>query len=350
MKSIIILLACSILLFGCIIGGGENNQTNQTPSDNNTVQNQTPAKNTTVTVIINPQKNQTIEQNVTVNESQPPVQPPSKNITYDYEPSKPMVVYFIDIGEPAHGNAILIKKGDLDVLVDGGPGVNAGKVVDFLRSRGVDDIDLMISSNPDPRNYGGLDSVADQYKVENFWWNGEQLNDNNYATLVNKMKGITKDTKIVGEEDLIELNGITFEVLNPSKTTPTNDVNNDGIVLRVSEGNFSMLLTSGIQTGTQGRLLSAVPEKVTADVMLAPYYGVGAGTSNMARWLSKAAPKTMIITGSADESPPNGGSRDPFKRLMKEYKVAWYETYINGTIRVTTDGTSYGVYSFGKGQ
>ena len=79
--------------------------------------------------------------------------------------------------------------------------------------------------------------------------------------------------------------------------------------------------------------------------MQAPYYGVGAGTSSIGLLLLAAEPKAVIITGSADDSAANGGSREPFKRLMDQYGIPWYESYADGGLRVTTDGYEYAIQS-----
>ena len=55
-----------------------------------------------------------------------------------------------------------------------------------------------------------------------------------------------------------------------------------------------------------------------------------------------AKPKIIIIDGSGDESAPNGGSRDPFRRLMQQYGITYYETYLK-PIKITVDEKGYGI-------
>lgn len=331
-----------LLLFGCLGGG----PTPQPPASNGTnVTNQTGPP---VQIIVGQQQNQTAGQNVTQEQPPPPTPP---GFEYENNPNQTLGIYFIDVGGPGlHGNAILIKKGDLDVLVDAGSAEKGGKVVDFLRSRSVDDIELLISTTADPRNYGGIPAVADTFTIENFWWGDDSFGNADYAAIFDRMSNSTKDARGVEEGFSQELNGIRFEVLNPSSTLRFDDINNDAIVLRVTDRNFSLLLTSNIQTGAQGKILNEQSGKIKAEVMQAPYYGVGAGTSNIGIFLLTAKPRDMIITGSADETAPNGGSRDPFRRLMNmsQYDIRYYEVYKSGTTRVTTDGQTYAIQALGK--
>jgi competence protein ComEC len=332
-------LIAMLMLFGCVIGeeplNGENvtNDSNETPSP--------------VTIIVEEQENQTIEQNFTEEDDGPLIEDSTTELEYEYTPEENVGVYFIYVGGPGlHGDAILIKKGDFDMLVDAGPQENAGKVVDFLNSRDVDDIEVLVSTNADPRHYGGLDLIADNFDIEHVWWSGDTFGDQEYAAVVDCLED---DSKLVTEVEkgfVMDLNGMTVEVLNPP-TGRFEDVNNDAIVTRITDRNFSLLLTSGIQSGAQGKLANEQPGKIKSHVIQAPYYGVGAGTSGIGIFLITADPDDMVISGSADDSPENGGSREPYKRLMNQYDIAWCENYVNGTIRITTDGQSYAIQGLG---
>jgi len=114
-------------------------------------------------------------------------------------------------------------------------------------------------------------------------------------------------------------------------------------VIRVTERNFSMLITSNIQKGAQDKLVNEQPSKTKVDVMSAPYYGVGSGTSGIGIFLITAEPDHMVISGSSDDSPENGGSREPFIRLMDQYGIEYYENYKGGTVRISNDGLNYSV-------
>jgi len=331
----------AIMVFGCL-GGTEpppqQNQSNET--------NKTP-----IQIIIGEQKNQTTVKNETVEEEEELPPPPKTGLNYTRDPTANIGVFFIDVGgQGLQGDAILIKKGDMDILVDAGASGKGGKVVDFLRSHGVDDLEVLVSTNADPRHYGGMDAVAENFDIEEFWWSGEAFNDADYSALVNRLKAKAWKTEVVQDGFGAELNGINFTALNPPTRDTFDDINNDAIVLRMVDRNLSLLLTSGIQTGAQGRLINEKKEDIQMEIIQAPYYGVGQGTSNIGVFLINAKPKTMIISGSSDESAVNGGSRDPYKRLMTQYGIKWYENYKNGTIRIASDGSNYTISALGSGQ
>jgi competence protein ComEC len=334
---IVIGIIVLMLLFGC------NGEDGPLPEENITnVTNVTEEEPPPVTIIIGEQENQTVEANLTEEEEE--VENVTEGIDYEYDPDQPLGLYFIYVGDTAlHGDAILIKKGDMDVLVDAGPQQKSGEVIDFLRSRGVDDIEVLISTNGDPRHYGGIKAVADAFGIEELWWGGNDFGDAQYLDTINKVKSEAKSTQVVEDGYTADLNGMDFEVLNPPAVDKFDDVNNDAIVTRIKDRNFSILLTSGIQTGAQGRLINQRTSEIKNPVIQAPYYGVGAGTGNIGIFLVTAKPEVMILSGSADDSPENGGSREPFERLMDQYGIEWRKNYEEGTLRITSDGTSYDI-------
>lgn len=338
---LIFLLAAMLLVLGCT--GGE-----PPPASNNTT-NETVKP--PISIIIEEQKNQTTEKNETEEPPPPPPPPVVKELEYTYDPAALFGIYFIEAaGTGLQGDAILIKKGDCDILVDAGPIEKGDKVVNFLKSRNVDDIEVLISTNADPRHYGGIGAVADNFKVEEFWWSGLDFDDLEYKTAVSRMNASVKTVRIIQDGFSADLNGMNFTVLNPSTENQFDDFNNDAVVTRVTDRNFTMLLTSGIQTGAQGRLINQKAGLIRASIIQAPYYGVGSGTSNIGIFLITAEPEIMIISGSSDESAPNGGSRDPYKRLMEQYGIRWYENYVNGSIRISGDGQEFTISALGAGQ
>jgi competence protein ComEC len=335
-------LALAILLSGCTNPPApEQNGTQPANATNATVPEQ---NNTNVTIITNQQQNQTVQQQQNITNPAPAVE--SKEINYTFQPNDTLAIYFIYVGDAAsklQGDAILIKKGDLDVLVDAGSAQTGGRVVDFLKSKNIDDIDVMLSTNADPDHYGGLGAVAAAYRVEEFWWSGKTFNDQSYAALGTALasgaEGNVKTVRTVGRGFNMTLNGITLSVLSPGPR-PFGDMNNDAVVLRVQDRNFSAVLLSGAQLGAQGDLLSAQKGMLKCDVMQAPYYGLGAGTSGIANLLTSIKPKLMVISGGPDESAASGGSRDPFRRLLDQDGIPYIENYADGgsTVRITYDG------------
>ncbi len=336
-------LAFGLLLAGCLGPAPVQNTTTKTNATNSTLpaNGTIPMNETNVTIIITQQQNQTVQQQQNYTSPPPPVV--SKAINYTFEPNDTLAIYFIYVGDQANqGDAILIKKGDLNVLVDAGPAQNGGKVVDFLKTLDVGNVAVMLSTNADPMHYGGISAVAAAFPVQEFWWSDETFKDPAYAALGPSMAGMVKTARNVSRGFNMSLNGIDFTVLNPGPAL-FDDPNNDAVVLRVEDRGFCALLLSGVQFGAQNELLNDEGSQIKCEVIQAPYYGLGPGTSGIANFLKTTNPKLMVISGGPDES---GGSRDPFRSLLYEDNVNYIENYANGgsTVQVEYDGQycSYG--------
>ncbi len=337
MKKMVVLLFAFVFLFGCI--GGEEQPPGNGPAVGE--------NGSDIGIIIEEEQNVSVAVNETGEEEEP--EEVWEGIDYSEEPGVNLGIYFLDAcdyGTGDHGAAIFIKKGDLDILVDGGSFASGSRVLDYLKLRGVDDIDVLVSTTGDYRRYGGLDAIIDEFEIEEFWWGGNDYADSTYAGVVDKAIAKAKNVRIVERGYKITLNGIEIEALNPRTAARFDDINNDAIVLRIYDRNMSVLLMSNIQVGAQGDLTSNLKDEINVDVIEAPYYGVGQGTANIALFLQDSLPGYAVIEGCSDETMEvEGSTRTPFKRIMdqEQYDVTYFETYADGTVRIIVDESGWDI-------
>jgi len=341
MKTFVPVLLVFILLFGCInldfLGG------KQEPAKTNAT-NETIQKNETGKVVIISQTNTTAINNG----SETSVKPPKPSgMQYTETPNDVFAVYFISVaGSEGQGDAILIKKGDADILIDAGPNKNGAKTIDFLKSRNIDDIELLVSTHADPEHYNGIYALLDKYDVEEFWWPGNAYSNNDYSDLVSKLYDSGVPVKAVSKGDGATINGISLYVLNPSKKGTgfggTDSVDNDAIVIKVVQDKFCLLLTSDIAYGAQ--TLLATSTDVKCEILQIPYHGLGKGNSQIDTFLLKVAPKYAIISGGvSDQSADKKGTRLSLYEKLKLRGIKYFENYKNGTVKITSDGSVYDI-------
>ena len=177
MRRIIGLFIVMIFLFGCLGPGPEpENVTDDTIGN--------------VTIITTPQENQTVTPgNGVVENGEVPEEPVVREMNYTLDENANILLYFIHTGQPelVHGEAILLKKGDFDMLIDAGPAESSGIVVNFLESKQVDDIEGLLSTAADPMRYGGMEDVISSFEVEEFWWGGNCFTDSTYCGIVDSL-------------------------------------------------------------------------------------------------------------------------------------------------------------------
>ena len=346
--TIITVFLASFLLAGCLginipgLGGGNVTIVKENATKSNGSIEITNKTNTS-TIVEPPQKNGTLpEENNT-----PIVFPPEQNKTpgahYKETPNERFAVYLINVGDDqGQGDAIFVKRGDLDILIDAGPARNSGKVIDFLNRRGIDDIDILVSTEADEEHYGGMDAVLGSFPVEEFWWTGKSYGNTKYEATVKKAEDRGALVKTVKRGDVFTLNNLKFNILNPKDGSTFSDPQNNAIVTKITSGDFCILLTSDITSSASSDLLNT--QDIKCSLLQLPYHGLGKGNFNIDLFLLKVSPSYAFVSGgSYDPSSDGRGTRWPVLEKLKLRSIPYMENYKSGTIKVESDGISYSV-------
>lgn len=218
-------------------------------------------------------------------------------IEYAENPNADLYVYFIDVGDgDTQSDAILVKKGDFDMLIDGGPESRKQDVVNFLLRKEVDDLEVVVSTHDDPDHYGGLKYVGDNFRISDIW-RGEE-GSAEYTAYLN---GIRKEGQVeyVGRGDENLYSAMRVIVENPVKGEGRFfDTDNDGIVLRLEDRGFCTLLTGDIDGSAQTVVLM---DSEPCDVVQMPWHGMSEGLSELDFLFDKLKPKAVIVSGSEND-------------------------------------------------
>ena len=79
---------------------------------------------------------------------------------------------------------MLVQAGGEDYLLDAGRAEEGPEVVDFLRSRGVEELEGIVVSNPDADHIGGFLDVFDAFEVETVYASGDPKGTLTYNTFL----------------------------------------------------------------------------------------------------------------------------------------------------------------------
>jgi len=246
----------------------------------------------------------------------------------------PFVATFIDVGQ---GDCcwLHLPNGD-DVLVDGGKPQAGPTVVAYLSQHGVTDIDLMIATHGDADHIGGLLDVLASMPVQQAWLDSHAgttgTSSDFYQALAEN--GVITATVRMGQS--CQWGQVTALVLNPSEPLFASK-NENSIVLRVSHGSVDLLLTGDAERGAEARMLnSGLP--VDAEMLKVAHHG--SNSSSSGEFLSAVAPQEAII--SVGPNPYRHPRAEVLHRLA-DVGANVYRTDLDGTITVTTNGTTWTV-------
>ena len=250
-------------------------------------------------------------------------------------PDNKLHISFLDVGQ---GDAILIQRGNQQILVDGGPSPQAvtlemGSRLPFWDRT----IELVVLTHPHDDHITGLVEVLDKYRVEQVLYADSDYDSSIYSEWLRLLeeKDIKSTPARAGQK--IDLGGVVIEVLNPPKEIlqgTESDIDNNGVVLRLVIDEVSFLLMADVMWQGELELLSqrGVPEST---VLKVGHHG--SDTSTTSQLLAVVNPAIAVI--SADPEAYGHPSDEVLARLEAILEPeAIYRTDLMGTIEFITDG------------
>ncbi len=263
------------------------------------------------------------------------------SITAATMPDDNLHISFLDVGQ---GDAILIQQGSQQILVDGGPSPQAislelGKEMPFWDRT----IDLVILTHPHTDHVTGLAEVLHRYKVKQVLYPALDFKSDIYDEWLSLLG--EKDIKctIARAEQQIDLGGVIIRVLNPPiplLTGTESDIDNNGVVLHISMGKVSFLLTADIMWEAEFELIVR-RANLTSTVLKVAHHG--SDTSTTAEFLAVVNPQLAVISVGEDNPfghPTNEVMERLEEKLGSEHIYQTYDarTGEHHTIEFITDG------------
>ena len=159
-------------------------------------------------------------------------------VTAQPPPSGSLVVSFIDVGQ---GDGVLVQSGGESYLLDAGKAQAGPKVVDFLRSRGVESLDGIVVSNPDADYIGGFEDVLDAFEVANVYLSDIPRG----PPLITRSCAVRDEGSEVVESRAgmrMEWGGTTADVIAPPPDKLFSETNDNSVGILLTHGSARVLL------------------------------------------------------------------------------------------------------------
>ncbi|MCJ7784895.1 MAG: DNA internalization-related competence protein ComEC/Rec2, partial [Desulfobacterales bacterium] len=270
---------------------------------------------------------------------------------------KDLKLTFIDVG---HGDSIFIEfpKGK-KMLIDGGGlyedrfDIGKNVIAPFLWKKKIRRIDTLVLTHPDPDHLKGLNFIASQFSIGQFWDNGYQTQSEPYLQLKKILSGKRIKIRSLNEETSPQIiDGVEVSVLNPPARNATQrkvehlrDLNNSSLVIKLRFRNVSVLLAGDVgKEAEEWMLRKAYP--LRADILKIPHHG--SSSSSSLPFLDRVKPTYAILSVGERNI-----ARLPHPDVLKRYLQLGsriLRTDQHGAITVTTDGKNIEVKTFLKGE
>lgn len=265
-------------------------------------------------------------------------------------------VEFTDVGQG--DSALITFPNGETMLIDGGgrrsfddddatgfepdvPSIGETVVSEFLWEKGYSSLDRIVATHADADHIQGLSDVARNFAVGEAWLGSIESDDVDQRALMTALSTRGTSVRTVGRGEKFEIGGVAIEVLNPGPsvfvTTPEND---RSIVLRITFGESSFLLTGDIERSAESEILSGFG--ISSDVVKVPHHG--SKTSSSEAFVS-AAKAQFVVIPVGRKSPYHHPNKDVVERWLNAGAMVM-TTGEFGTIRFSSDGRELSVATF----
>ena len=239
-----------------------------------------------------------------------------------YKPKEDFRIACLDVGQ---GDGIVIEmENQWNILIDGGStnksSLGQYQLIPYLKSRGISRLDGIYISHTDEDHISGVREILDYIskgltiiRVENLilpdW---DEVQDNkNFQELTELAKAAGTRVIYVNAGDRVRYGETTLKVLWPEAGATGKEVNEDAMVIEMTNGAFKGVFTGDIGKDTEDKLLQ---KGVLEDVDFLKVAHHGSKYSTGEEFLDAVKPELSVISCSATNTYGHP-SPDTLKRL-----------------------------------
>lgn len=242
----------------------------------------------------------------------------------------------IDGGGEASRKIVVEREGEEDEVFEPDRVRVGEKVVSaFLWQKGYSSVDYILATHADLDHIQGLADVAKNFRVRGALLARNPAKDTDFVELSTVLQKREVPVVDIGRGDVLAFEGVKIEVLYPAPDDSPDALwdNDHSVVLRITFGEKSFLLTGDIESGAERELLRD-PSRLAADVVKVAHHG--SKTSSTQDFVTATGAKYAII-------PVGRTSRfgHPNKEVIERWAHSGAKvmtTGEKGTISIVTDG------------
>lgn len=240
-------------------------------------------------------------------------------------------IHFIDVGQ---ADAALVICEGKTMLIDGGNAADSQIMYSYMQKMNVKHLDYVIGTHPHEDHIGGIPGAL-QYvsSIGTAYCSVTSYTGSAFPKFVTAVQnhGVRLQVPTVGTS--FTLGGAQCRIL--AVNTPSDDINDSSIVMRITYGQRSFLFTGDAETPVEQFLLNS-NETLKSDVLKVGHHGSSSSTGY--RFLREVDPDYAVIgVGASNEY---GHPTEAVLSRLRDADVKTYRTDIHGDVICTSDGSS----------
>ena len=255
-------------------------------------------------------------------------------------------LHFINVGQSV--STLVVTPAGETVLVDTGHFRDDGEyVLAYLQRHGIERIDHLVVSHADADHIGGNAAIIEYYETEADGVGevndpGIAASTQTYESYLDALEEYDVDLVETREGDPLPVEGVETQVMGPPDPYLESSARNENsIVLKLTFGKTSFLLTGDAEDDQEAYLVDEYGPQLRATVLKAGHHGSASSTSGP---LLDAAQPQAVVVSSAYDSQYGHPNEETLARLS-ERSITTYWTATHGNVVLVSNGEGVTVRS-----
>ncbi|ELZ08963.1 beta-lactamase [Halovivax asiaticus JCM 14624] len=252
-------------------------------------------------------------------------------------------IHHIDVGQ-GDATVVLAPNGETMVIDSGDWHDDGEQVLSFLADRGIDRVDHLVSTHGHSDHIGGHAAIIEHFETQGdgvgtVYDSGVAHTSETYDGYLDAVETHDVSLKQVQSGDTFDLGAVEARILNPPTDSTSDDIDANGVVLRLDYGDVSYLTTGDAGADAESRLAETQGSALDVDIYQAGHHG--SSTSSTSAFLDAVDPSMTVISSAQDSQ--YGHPHDEVLQSFADRDVETYWTGVHGDVLVATDGESIAV-------
>ena len=255
-----------------------------------------------------------------------------------------VAVHYINVGQSV--STLVVGPGGETMLVDTGHYNDDGEhVLRYLRRHDVTRIDHLVTSHNDADHIGGNAAVIEYYETEAegigaVYDPGIAASTQTYAEYLDAVEEHDVTLYETREGDAISFGEVDVDVLGPPEPYLENEARNENsIVLKLTHGETSFLLSGDAEDDQEEYLIDAYGAELRSTVLKAGHHG--SSSSSSGPFVDAVAPRAVVVSSAYDSQ--YGHPTEEVLRRFADRSIPTYWTATHGNIVLVSDGNGVSV-------